>query len=77
MIDEVKVNEFQELTLIELENITGIDSPRWSRYLSGKVSINTRTLKKAASNLGMQPQALLYAIEIRNHKKTCVTKQVN
>lgn len=61
----MRVTEFQELSLVQLERITGIDQTRWSRYFSGKVSINSRTLEKAAKPLNMEPADLLYAIQLR------------
>lgn len=59
------VLSFQQLDLVQLETMTGIDQTRWSRYLSGKVAMTSRTLEKAAKRLGMQPQDLLQAIRMR------------
>lgn len=55
-------DEFQEASLGQIATLTGIDRHRWSRYLTGKVSITESTLTKAARKLGMTPMELLSAI---------------
>lgn len=57
--------EFQEMSLGQLAAITGIDRHRWSRYLSGKVSMTEKTLNKVATKLGMTASELLMAISQR------------
>jgi transcriptional regulator with XRE-family HTH domain len=50
------LEEFMNSSLGELASKTGIDRHRWSRYLSGKVSINYSTLCKAAKKLNMSTE---------------------
>lgn len=54
--------EFQTASLGQIAALSGIDRHRWSRYLTGKVSITESTLTKAATKLGMTPIELLAAI---------------
>lgn len=56
------LEEFQVASLGKLALQTGIDRHRWSRYLSGKVAMNEKTLSKIASKLEMTPTELLTAI---------------
>jgi transcriptional regulator with XRE-family HTH domain len=62
------LEEFMNSSLGELASKTGIDRHRWSRYLSGKVSINYSTLCKAAKKLNMSTEELLKGIERRIQK---------
>jgi len=57
--------DFHRLTLRQLSDLTGIDRPRWSRYLSGKKSMTTRTLQKAAVGLRIPSDLLLRLINER------------
>ncbi|WP_009630213.1 helix-turn-helix domain-containing protein [Synechocystis sp. PCC 7509] len=57
--------EFQEISLGQLAVMTNIDRHRWSRYLSGKVSMTKSTLAKVAQKLGMTPVQLYEAIIAR------------
>ncbi len=61
--------EFQEISLGQLAVMTNIDRHRWSRYLTGEVSINERTLSKVAQKIGMTPVQLLKAIIARRSSK--------
>ncbi|MGB3208670.1 MAG: helix-turn-helix transcriptional regulator [Crinalium sp.] len=61
----MNIKEFREVTLGELERLTGVDRPRWSRYLSGKTSVTVKTLEKAAPKLGMTTDELLKAMNER------------
>ena len=60
--------EFQAASLGQLGVMTGIDRHRWSRYLSGKVSITENLLSRIALRLGMTPSELLEAILERREK---------
>ena len=60
--------EFQTASFVELGIVTGIDRHRWSRYLSGKVSITEKLLSRIAPRLGMTPDELLTAILQRRQK---------
>lgn len=64
--------EFLTKSLEQLMLMTGIDRSRWSRYLTGKVAINERTLNRAAQALHMEASELLQAIQLRRElsKKT-------
>ena len=61
--------EFQKISLGQLAVLTNIDKPRWSRYLTGSVSISERTLSKVAQKIGMPPVQLLEAIIARRSSK--------
>lgn len=63
------VDEFNRASLGELAYISGIDRHRWSRYLTGEVSINERTLSKISQKIGMTPVQLLAAIIARRSSK--------
>jgi transcriptional regulator with XRE-family HTH domain len=60
--------DFHRLTLRQLSDLTGIDRPRWSRYLTGKQSMNTRTLQRAAGSLRIPSDMLLRLINERIQK---------
>ena len=59
------VEEFCMATFGQLATITGVDRHRWSKYVSGKISVTERTLQKVAPRLGMAPDEILRAIQIR------------
>lgn len=59
---------FQTLSLSELASITGINKYRWSRYFNGHTLMTERTLKRAASRIGMRPEELLKQVDIRREK---------
>lgn len=57
--------QFQTAKLSSLAVLTGISSPRWSRYIRGKSSFRETTLTRAARQLNMKPSELLEAIHQR------------
>lgn len=58
------IEEFLEISLIELETRTRVTSPRWSRYFSGQPMSET-TLSRLACALNINPSDLLSAINQR------------
>jgi transcriptional regulator with XRE-family HTH domain len=62
-------DEFLAARLCDLARITGIGSPRWSRYLRGTISPSTSTLQRAAAKLGMSKSELVEALEA---KRSCL-----
>lgn len=67
--------DFVNSSLDYLAQKTGIDKTRWSRYRTGKVSINHSTLEKAAVKLGMTTSSLLQGIEQCRRKSDCAKTQ--
>jgi len=69
----MEITEFKQASLLMLEKATGICKTRWSRYLSGRVSVSEKTLSSAAEKLGMEPAELLKAIHDRRQAQltTC------
>lgn len=61
--------KFQTAKLDELAALTGVDRTRWSRYLSGKVALNEKTLSGIAAKLGMTPEQFLTAFRQRREKR--------
>lgn len=51
-----------DLSLSQLEELTGIDKPTWSKWLSGKKSPTLTSLVRVAPALGMTPGQLADAI---------------
>jgi transcriptional regulator with XRE-family HTH domain len=66
--------DFHRLSLRQLSDLTGIDRPRWSRYLSGKKSMTTRTLQRAADGLRIPPDMLLRLI---NERRARVSEELS
>lgn len=67
--EQMNVEEFQEIKLEELADLTQIDKFRWSRYFNGKVEMTTKTLRRAAKCLNMNTTTLLQAIELKQSVK--------
>jgi len=57
--------DFNKATLSQLAALTGIDKHRWSRYLSGKVTVTEATLEWMAQRLDMTVDEMLKAIRQR------------
>lgn len=57
--------EFQNLSLSNLESLTGIRKCTWSLYFNGHRSMTLRTLGATAEKLGMERSDLLVAIQSR------------
>jgi len=64
----MKPENFINLTLSELCELTGIAKSSWSLYFNGHRSINERTLNRAAEKLGMSPGVLLEAFNLKRDK---------
>jgi len=52
-------DEFQKLSLVELERLTGVHNTTWCRYKKGRRMPSLRQLKKLSHLLGMEPSVLL------------------
>jgi hypothetical protein len=64
----MNLEDFQQIKLVRLEKLTGISSPRWSKYIRGIISFRETTLLKAAVQLKMTPVELLEAIHQRRNR---------
>jgi Cro/C1-type HTH DNA-binding domain len=56
--------EFLTMPLVDLQALTGVTSPRWSRYFSGQ-ALSERTISRIATRLEIPPGELLSAINKR------------
>jgi transcriptional regulator with XRE-family HTH domain len=63
-------DEFQLVSLGDLERKTRIAKSSWSQYFNRRRFFTEKTLNKAAVLLDMEPSILLLAIEARR-KKVC------
>jgi hypothetical protein len=68
----MSIESFTEMPIAEISRKTGIALAQWSRYLNRKKTMNEKTLEQAASKLGMAPDELLKAI---NLKRNILTNQ--
>jgi Cro/C1-type HTH DNA-binding domain len=58
------IEDFISTPLVDLHAMTGVTSPRWSRYFSGH-TLSERTISKIAEKLEMTPGELLTAVNER------------
>lgn len=58
------IDEFMTAPLSSLESLTGVDRSNWSKYFNGSL-LSEATLNKASFYLGMSPDQLLKAINLR------------
>jgi transcriptional regulator with XRE-family HTH domain len=71
----METEAFVQLSLRELQALTGIDRHRWSRYFNQRIYPNEKTLLRAAKSLNMEPGKLLDAIQAkRAHLLSVKTK---
>jgi len=71
------ITEFQQASLDQLSSASGVDRSRWSKYLSGKIAPNTRTLEKIAIGLEMTIDELVLAMKLRQqNRRRCLKRQV-
>ncbi len=61
-----------DLSLSQLEELTGIDKPTWSKWLSGKKSPTLASLVRVAPALGMTPGQVADAICLRQKASLAV-----
>lgn len=61
--------EFQQATLVQLEESTGINRFMWCRYLRGKSKITEKTLNKAAEALGWSSDMVLRELNTKRQSK--------
>ena len=69
---EVKVPPSINLSLTQLEELTGVDKPTWSKWFSGKKSPTLASLVRVAPVLGMTPGQVADAIFSRQEKASTV-----
>lgn len=60
--------EFQTATLKQLRKKTGIDAPRWSRYINSRVCMTERTMLRASRRLEMNPEDFVKALNARRRR---------
>ena len=61
----MNIEEFLVASQKELEQLTGIQRSRWSLYFNQKKAMSEYTIKAAATQLGMKPDELMRAIDLR------------
>lgn len=57
--------DFLNMSLVDLNAVTGIQTAQWCRYLKRRQEMNLKTLRRAAHSLDMRDEDLLAAIERR------------
>lgn len=59
---------FLALKTDQLENLSGIDGTRWSKYFNG-TPLNERTLYRLSTRLNMRPSDLLLGLNIKRRER--------
>lgn len=59
------IESFVQMSIAEISRKTAIDPAQWSRYFRKKSTLNEKTLEQAGSKLGMPPEDVLKAVNLR------------
>lgn len=59
------IETFMHMSIAEISRQTEIAPAQWSRYFRRKSTLNEKTLEQASGKLGMTPDELLKAVNIR------------
>jgi len=65
------LKDFNDLSLDQLAEKTGLDKTRWSKYFNGQ-DISERVLNQSAIALGVKPHILLWAINLKRLHKNAI-----
>ena len=61
----MNIEKFLTASQSELASLTNISRSRWSLYLNQKKAMSEYTIRSAADQLGMKPDELMKAIDLR------------